>query len=250
MPDENEEKKRIEALVLAAAREAGVPIPPAETPGDAPDFTFCTETGTLGVELTELLRPASSNSGLVPVEEEQFHQEIVRSAQEQYYGTGNDVTPVCIRVYFANARGRKQDKQKMARALVEFVKANLHRANPVIALPDESDEEVPEGFASMSITSERGEWWCGECGGITLPEIREQLASRISAKNQLLPTYRANLPKGAQVWLLLYSRLEVSRGLPIPHGIDEWRLPFDFERVFWWSCLSNEVVEIQKTECA
>jgi hypothetical protein len=237
-------KKKIEARVLAAARKAGAPIPTGEIPGEEPDFRFHAETGVLGIELTELLRPASSNEGIVPVEEESFHQQIVRIAQEEY-DRAMDGKPARVVAYFANARGKKRNKCDMARSLAEFVKANIHRANPVIAL---SGVEVPEGFGSMSITSEPGDWWCGECGGVTVSQIREQLASRIAAKNELVPTYRANLPKGARVWLLLYSTVAVSRSMPIPHGIEEWKLPFGFDRVFWFTALGNQFVEIQRAE--
>ena len=242
----NGEKKLIEARALAAARRAGAPIPNGEIPGEEPDFRFATATGTLGIEVTELLRPASSNGGIVPVEEERFHKEIIQIAQQQYcQGTG--VPPARVVSYFANARGARQIKQKMARALVEFVKANLHLANPVVNF---ASLKAPEGFGALSITSESGDWWCGECGEVTLSDIREQLTCRLFAKNKLVPKYRANLPLGARVWLLLYSTVTVSRSMPIPYGIDEWKFPFDFDRVFWFTCLENDVVEIQRAKSA
>jgi hypothetical protein len=43
------DKKRIEAWILNAAREAGVPIPVGEIPGEEPDFR--SDTG-LGIELS------------------------------------------------------------------------------------------------------------------------------------------------------------------------------------------------------
>jgi hypothetical protein len=235
-------KKEIEARALAAARKAGAPIPTGEIPGEEPDFRFDTETGVLGLEVTELLRPASSNDRIVPVEEESFHKRIVQTAQDEYY-RAMDAKPARVAVYFANARGKKRSKSEMPRSLAEFVKANTDRANPVIALPG---VEVPEGFGSITISSGAGDWWCGECGGVTVFQIREQLTSRISAKNDLLPTYRANLPKGAHVWLLLYSTVAVSRSMPIPHGVEEWKLPFGFDRVFWFDALMNRFVEITK----
>jgi hypothetical protein len=64
----NHEKKAIENRALAAARRAGIPIPLVECPGEEPDFTF--NSGALGVEVSELLRPASSNDGTMPVAEE------------------------------------------------------------------------------------------------------------------------------------------------------------------------------------
>jgi hypothetical protein len=77
-------------------------------------------------------------------------------------------------------------------------------------------------------------------GAASISDIRQRLASRIGAKNKRLPTYRANSPHGSPVWLLLYSRVTVSRSLPIPYGIDQWKFPFGF------ACLENAVVEIQR----
>ena len=175
-----------------------------------------------------------------------YHQEILEIAQREYYADPN-AKPAKIIVYFANARGKKRDKQEMARNLVKFVKANVHRAKPIANF---SALRLPEGLGSVSIAAESGSWWTGEGGNTTLTDIREALGSRISAKNKRVPTYRKNLAPGAQIWLLLYSIASVSRGMPIPHGIDEWRLDFDFDRVFWFACLENRWVEIQRVETA
>jgi hypothetical protein len=61
-------KKRVEEYMLSAARDAGVPIPAGEKPGEEPDFRF----PALGIETSEVLRPASSNFGIVPVEKNHF----------------------------------------------------------------------------------------------------------------------------------------------------------------------------------
>ena len=233
------EKKDTETRALTAARSAGVPIPFGETPGEEPDFAF--NSGALGIEVSELLRPASSNHGIMPVAEESYHQEILQMAQAEYYAD-SEAKPAQIILYFANAKGKKRDKREMARTLAEFVKANVHQANPVAYI---SRRKSPEGFGSMSVAAESEDWWCGESGGVTVSDIREALASSISAKNKLVPAYRKNLARGAQVWLLLYSTASISRGMPIPHSIDEWRFDFDFDRVFWFVCLGNEFVEIQ-----
>ena len=242
--NQRHERKAIETRALAVARSAGVPIPLGEIPSEEPDFTF--NAGALGVEVSELLRPASSNRGIMPVAEESYHQEILEIAQREYYSDPN-AKPAKIIVYFANARGKKRDKQEMARNLVKFVKANVHRAKPIANF---SALRLPEGLGSVSIAAESGSWWTGEGGNTTLTDIREALGSRISAKNKRVPTYRRNLAPGAQIWLLLYSIASVSRGMPIPHGIDEWRLDFDFDRVFWFACLENRFVEIQRVETA
>src|SRR5437016_11512321 len=114
----DDEKKRIETYVLTSARNAGVPIPAGEILGEEPDFRFNTETGAVGIELSELLRPASTNHGILPVEEESYHNELVRMAQEEYSSVP-DAKPIHVSIYFANARGKKRDKRQMARVLLE-----------------------------------------------------------------------------------------------------------------------------------
>jgi hypothetical protein len=245
MPRSNEEKKAIETRALTAARKAGVPIPLGEIPGEKPDFRF--NLNTLGIEVSELLKPANSNFGIVPAEAETYHKEIVQLAQQQYYAAA-DATPVKVILYFANARGKKRDKREMARAFAEFVKANIPKPNEVANF---DGLELPEGFGSMSIVAEQsGDWWCGEGGSYSLSNIQEALTSTIMGKNKLLSAYRRNLVSGAQVWLLLYSTFAVSRGMEIPHGIEQWRFNFDFDRVFWFTTLGNQFVEIQRAESA
>ena len=238
----NEQKKEIESRVLDAARKAGAPIPNGELAGEEPDFRFHTSSGVLGIEISEVLRPASTNDGILPAEAEAFHQSIMLAAQETYQKT--DAATARVSVYFSPASGKKQDKRQLIKSLVECVAANRERANPAVVL---KGNELPEGFDHILITAdEPGEWWCGECGGITLSEIPIELAAKIAAKNKLLLTYRANLPTGAQVWLLLYSQVTVARSVPIPHRIEEWKFAFDFDRVFWLACLENKVIEIQR----
>jgi hypothetical protein len=240
----NAEKKRIEAYMLAAARKAGVPIPTSETPDEEPDFRFNDEIPPLGIELSEVLRPASSNYGILPVEQESFHQEIIKKAQRDYYDA-RDAKPAHVSVYFTNTRGEKGNKGAMALALTEFVKANIHQANPFVSL---YRPETPDGFDSIVISAESRDWWCEEGGGYTLDDIRPQLAARISSKNKLVPTYRANLPAGAIIWLLLWTGVTVARSMMIPHGIETWEFPFRFDRVFWFIALEGQFAEIQRAE--
>lgn len=236
-----EEKERIEACVLAAARKAGVPIPTGEKrgPEPAPDFIF--ENYRLGVELTELTRPADDKGGFMPTAEETFHRELVQMAQKQYY-SAPDAKPARLVVYFPIGNGKKRDKREMAHALSEFVKLNVHRANPVAGF---STLETPDDIGEMSITSESVDWWGGECGGPTLSQIPAQLAYRIGDKNKRVKQYRDTLPEGYSVWLLIYSGIAVSRFMPIPHGIEEWTFPFEFDKAFWFDCLEGRIAEIR-----
>jgi hypothetical protein len=241
-PDEPSQKE-VELRVLNAARRAGAPIPTGEIVGEEPDFRFKAETGDLGLELTELLVPASTDGGISPVEQEAFYRDVIRIAQGQFCKSIG--ARVRVGVYFGdrNAGRVRRNKQKMACALFQVVKNNLHRATPFVHV---SGAHVPEGFGSITITSEAGDWDYFQCSGITLNDMRAQIASRINAKNALVPKYRANMPEGAAIWLLLYSRPNVSRSVPVPHGIEEWKFQCEFDRVLWFVILGSEVVEIQR----
>jgi len=242
----NAEKKRVEAYTLTAARKAGIPIPNGETPNEEPDFRFDGHIPALGIELSEVLRPASSNHGILPVEQESFHREIITKAQQDYYD-GPDAKPVHVNVYFTNTRGGKRSKVELSHTLIEFVKANVHRANPFVS---SYRPETPDGFDSVVISAESRDWWCGEGGGYSLGDIRPQLAARISDKDKLVSAYRAHLPAGANVWLLLYTGVTVARSMMIAHGIEEWKFPFRFDRVFWYADLERQFAEIQRAESA
>jgi len=239
-----DEKKRVESWYLSAARDAGVPIPFEETSGEEPDFRFRMASGELGIELSEVLRPASSNHGISPVEQESFHREIVKSAQARYYDAPN-ATPVRVGTYFTNTRGAKQDRHELARALSDFVRVSAARADPIASF---AHKDAPQGFDSVVIVAESspGDWWSGEVGGVTLPDIRSQVEMRIAEKNSLVNTYRSNLSEGAGLWLLLYSGVTVARSMPIPFGIESWFIPFRFDRVFWFASLDRKFVEIRK----
>jgi hypothetical protein len=168
----------------------------------------------------------------------------MRRAEHSYYIDPN-ARHVHVSVYFTNTRGERRNKNQMADALTDFVKANNHRANPVTTF---MHDDAPDGFDAITIIAElgRGEWWSGEGGGVHLSDIRPQVEARIDAKNLLVPTYRSNLPDGAQVWLLLYTGVTVARSMPIPYGAEEWTIRFQFDRVFWFTDLERQFVEIRR----
>lgn len=139
----NQEKKEMELRALAAAREAGAPIPSGElTAGEEPDFRFRTSDAVLGIEVSEVLRAASTNEGILPVEAEAFHQSILLKAQETYQET--NAVPTRVSGYFSRARGRRQDKRQLIKSLVDCVAQNRHRANPAVVL--RGDELPSDGF--------------------------------------------------------------------------------------------------------
>lgn len=236
-------KKEIEKRALDAARHISSVIPGGEAQDfEEPDFKIQTASGLLGVEVTELLPPASSDSFSSPVAEQRRHEDVVQLAEKEYYRTPGAI-PVRVHVYFWSVDGTNHNKIDMARALAEFVRSHRGQATPVATFSWRPN--LPEGFGVISIASESGPWTNGESVGVTVSEIEEQLGARIAAKNERLPTYRSNLPN-SPIWLLLYSGAEVARGVPMPHGISEWTFPFAFDRIFFFSSLDNKVEEIRR----
>ena len=235
-------KKEIELIVLDAARNAGVPIPAGEEEGEEPDFRFHTDARHLGIDVSELVRPACTNHGILPLEQENFHQKILDAAQKQCEKRG--LPPLRVHVYFTNPKGRKQDWRNLMQSLVHIVVANYEKAQPAWS---QCGTALPDDFQHILIVRDDDAWWWSPtAGGISLSQIPLHLASRIAAKEKKLPAYRKNLPSGAQLWLLLHSGVTIARSVEVPHGTNEWKFPFEFDRVFWFSFLEREFVEINR----
>jgi hypothetical protein len=140
--------------------------------------------------------------------------------------------------------GQKQNWKALVQSLVDIIIANYDKAQPAWS---QSGRALPEEFQHVLIVRDDDSWWWSPtAGGISLSQIPLHLASCIAAKGEKLPAYRRNLPVGAEVWLLLHSGVTVARSVEIPHGINEWRFPFEFDRVFWLSFLGPELVEIHR----
>jgi hypothetical protein len=244
MPQTNEEKKIIETRALIAARNAGVPIPLGEIPSEEPDFHF--DERRLGIEVSELMLPASGNFGIAPVAEAAFNLQVTKMAQELYYRS-TDATPVKVSLYFPSSRGEKRDKSAMARTLAEFVRKNVPTDRSFVTL---SQGRTPQHFGGIVITLEPGEWWSAEGSSVTLSDIPNALSSRIESKNRNVAKYRGNLAPKADIWLLLYTVSSVSRSMPIPHGLEDWVFKSEFDRIFWYVTLGDQFVEIRKSEVA
>jgi hypothetical protein len=193
------EKKRVEAYMLAAARKAGVPIPIGEIPDEEPDFRFNDEIPVLGIELSEVLRPASSNHGILPVEQESFHKEIIAKAQQDYYASSG-AKPVHVSVRFTNTRGGKRDKRELTLALTRFVKANVERANPFVSL---YRPETPDGFQALN----------REIGGVEKLE-----ATPLAIYAHSLPPESAAKTNSFRLTAPIYQRVRVFGCFSIPES--------------------------------
>ena len=77
-------QKRSEIRILETARRACSLFPPGDiVPFEEPDLKIMSSAGQIGVEETELVS-AKGTSRFLPVQDENFHREIIRSAEEHY----------------------------------------------------------------------------------------------------------------------------------------------------------------------
>jgi hypothetical protein len=240
------EKKERELRAFYAACQAGLPIRAnsVDARGENPDLRVTTPTGIVGIELSEILPLPRNPSFNSPVAEASLQEDSVRLAEQIYCGA-KDAIPVRVTVYPWSVERTRNRKRKMANALANFVKEHGHEATPVKLF--ERLDGIPEGFGVVNICAGPGPWQSGQSTVATFDGIYTQLAIRIAEKNELLPTYRANLPN-APIWLLLHSCWEVARSVPMPHGIREWSQPFCFDRVFFFAASSDCIEGIQHRE--
>ena len=257
-------QKECERRILEAARCVCRLIPPGDIelskPG-WPDLMIKASAGEVTVEVTELHRLEGENP-FAPVQEESFHQEVVRLAEE--YRAGLDAQTVSVVAFFLgdaeckreNPEGwrRLTDKKtgpkrdKMARSLAEFVKNHPVPMGGALVFEEREmvgqmgGDTLPAGFEVVSISSTPDRWESAESA--TTPTLeRDQLAAVIGKKNELLPKYRAEC-RGTPIWLLIYA--PVAQGIRMPRSIAEWRFAFDFERVLLYSGVEFQVFEIAR----
>lgn len=239
--------KATERRALEAACAASAIIPTGRIQDfEKPDFKIEAASGLVGIEVTELLPPPTSEVFTSPLEEKSFHQRLIQLA-EQEYNRLPDTVPVGVVVSFWRIETGKRDMRAMAYALVEFVRSHSEQAKPVKTFSWRPD--LPAGFGVITLCSMYDRpWHAGEGVNLTFEQIYPLFAKRISEKNARLSTYRANLPN-TPMNLLIYSCAEVSRNVEIVHGMDKWEFPFDFDCVFFFSVLHNRVIEFAK-RCA
>ena len=235
-------KKDRELRALVAAQQTRPFLPDGEIgQREEPDFRIDTTVGILGIEVSELMPAPRNDSFSSPVAEQRLHENVMRLAEREYY-SHQDAVPVKVSVYFWDVEQGKGKRRQMAESLVDFVEAHCGEASPVATFTRR--DLLPDGFSVISIASTPDPWWGGESVANTLGGIRERLAVTIDSKNGLLPRYRANLP-GSPIWLVIYSGMEVSRGVPMPACISDWTFSFGFEHVFFHSSLDEAVEEIR-----
>jgi len=221
----NRDKKIEERQLVEEARRRTTLFPPgALSPSESPDWLI--RDGCLGIEVSTLQRPKGghhfSGSQL-----SSFQAEVVAKARQKYFTDFR--SHVDVLVFFQNEWNEKRDLLSYASSLARFVRANLPRDRDCVTLSGRQANDWVEGVSVIRISRSGDKWQAGgSAGGLALEH--SDVATRIAAKNRLLPQYRQRLP-GWKIWLLLATEIRVLRSVYIPSNISEWRFTFDFDRV-------------------
>ncbi len=252
MPSQNTQKEA-EKRTLEAARRAGPLFPHGDIePFDEPDLKTKDGAGWIGVEVTKLVRPKEAN-GFGPLESESFHHQVVRQAEQYHRASGAPAADVIV-YFFDEQRCKAENpegwarlttdkiskREQMARSLAEFVRKWYVPGVKPITFSQRN--ELPIGFEVIGIASPTRPWTSSESGNLSSVD-QADLAAIIHRKNALLPKYRARVPE-SPIWLLIDSGLSITKGVPIPGAIDEWKFAFDFDKVLLFSGMDNKVFEI------
>ena len=136
----------------------------------------------------------------------------------------------------------------IGKKIAEFVQQNYPVDSDCVNLSNEDfDENQPDWLGSLPlrrIATDRHEWELFQSTGNWPILSYDQTAAAIQKKQDLLSTYRTNLP-GYKIWLLLGTRGDVLETVHPPREIPEWEFKSDFDRVLFVSW-SGEVVELKK----
>lgn len=243
-------KKQIERHHLEGFRTAFSYFPPGEiAPTEEPDFLIHADTGTIGIEITELYR---KSTGKVPMQAtESTREKILDRARTMYAERGCPIVRVSVR--FGDLLGFPTSR-------IDEV------ADRIAALVA---DDVPDGYDSIEIENswEDLERFPGELNGLQIRRLHGASRSQWSApiaefmpsvtitniqgtideKNQRLASYRR---QATEMWLLIVHSLphRASSMFDIEEAVLMHRFVTEFDRIFLFNKFDGDVVELLKAQ--
>jgi hypothetical protein len=231
-------KKQIETNYIEEARRASSIFPIGElVPHEKPDFLLHTDSGTIGIDVTELSREE-------PRAEAGRLMKVPGKAHVIYNGLAN-VEPVGVFVIFSK-QAENVRFDALTTSLAEFVYAHRSSAGHFYK---KDYKDLPEGYFYIGIEAwtPTARWHSGRSSDTTRAS-RGQLESLIAKKNQRVRAYRLSAPS---VWLLIVNDLFLGPGevYARPDDLAKWKFTFDFDKVLLFSRQpggGGDVIEIQR----
>jgi hypothetical protein len=130
---------------------------------------------------------------------------------------------------------------EQATGIVDFVRS--HQSEVTDYQHWSRHEKPPTGVGLISIFGADAPWYGDSIRYRSLDTLKKQFLLRVADKNAKVASYKANLP-GLPIYLLMYSFADFNREFPTFADMDKLQVPFDFDRVFFFSALNQEVIDI------
>jgi len=232
-------KKQAEISYLEEARRASSIFPHGElVPQEKPDFLLRAESGTIGIEITELCRekPRAEAASLSKVPDK---------AKTIYNRKVHAQTMDVSAVFSVQAESIKFND--LTTSLAEFVYRNRSSHRSVFTHP----RDLPNGYYHIYIGNKlrnpMGRWHATRAFGVA-QAAKELLQSCIAKKNLRLLEYRLSAP---EVWLLVINDPFLGPGAVYtrPEDLAKWKFDFKFEKVLLFlrePIRGSQVIELQR----
>jgi hypothetical protein len=214
-------KKEIEKYYTEEARRASSIFPEGELiPHERPDFLLRLETGTLGIEVTQLCReePRAEAGRLAKLSEKAkaFYTELPASE------------PIDVSFGFSR-RATDLTLKQLAHSLAGL--AHTRRKNTGVC----PTRDLPDGYCYIAIhtpcsqLNPTGHWHSGRAFDTVLV-TKQMIESRIEGKNLCLTDYRL---AAFELWLLIVNDQFLGPGevYADPNELAQWKFKFDFQKV-------------------
>lgn len=234
MPQKETERFQLEQFILSDPDFSGVEIKDHD---DRPDFIVEKHGSPFGIEVTQLYRPASSESFALR-EVEAFREKIIVHAREIY--KQRNAPAVHVGVMFSEMSYAPTELEPLADELASFVQRAYPVDRPWVIFTDDNTSDLPTAFAGIRISKyasrETGFWSMEQCGTRAVLD-RTIIQEAIDAKNRLVPVYRLRIPT---VWLLLVmDALYLSSSFTVPEEIVCEHYSCVFDRAFLFSLVDG-----------
>jgi hypothetical protein len=252
-------RKENECQILDRARALCPLFPTGNiTFSERPDFRIETDTGSVGIEVTQLFR--------LRKEIEAYHRGIVSLAEKKFYELPGAL-PIFVNAAFLTDEQCKREnpqgwlrlidrktgpkKYKMADSLKDFVGRHVQEGRFGTFTDRETGgqphaDTLPTSFEVIHVNNaEIPAWCCGESANMLLDgmQLCGELSARITEKNEKLRDYRMNTV-GMPIWLLIYNGLSLSESFWVPPSISDWTFASDFDKVLLFSEEKRRVFEL------
>jgi hypothetical protein len=233
-------KKRIEMLYVEEARRASLIFPVGNlVPHENSDFLLSIDSGTFGIEVTELCRER-------PRTEAATLSRIPKKAKA-LYKTLAGTTPIDVNLAFSR-NAINFDPNHLTNSLVEFV-YERRNSRGIFA-----SEDLPDGYCHIGIHEPHpqidptGRWHGVSAFDVEIAS-KQLLETSILSKNARVPTYRQS---ATEVWLLIVNDQFLGPGEVYAHPdhLAEWTFSFDFEKVLLFTREpggGGKIFELQRT---